>query len=442
MQIKKNSKESIDIQKIKNILRKNKLGRRVYALIGMISHQVKSSFYRRYFRKKQQICIEAIRKKSKIKISFLVSSISQWKLQSVYNAFLENKRYELSIYVVAESSNNPDAIQELNNTLKVFRDNKINAIDAFSDPVRAQQEFERLQKSDIVFFSRRSAWNGPLSLKRFTKSITCYVPYSIHLDLNNHLQYGTLFHQCLWKHYLPLQEFKRSAKLIYNADNCEVIPYPGLDPFVDILNILTDRWAANWKDCQALRIIWAPHHTIDEIADGPYFSTFLTYAESMYNLALHNKALQICFKPHPALKSKLYNHVEWGRERTDKYYSRWEDLTNGFLHESIYHDLFLTADAMILDSVSFISEFSSLKKPICFLTRLDKGDYSRYFNEFGNKVFSVISKAGSWAELMEFINRAESVINETSVNLKGINLSAEVAGKIISKRIGKALGDE
>ena len=244
-----------------------------------------------------------------------------------------------------------------------------------------------------------------------------------------------MFHQCLWRHFLPIKEFKEFAKAIYPADNCEIVSYPGLDPFVDKKNILTDIKAANWNKSRSMKVIWAPHHTIEKSVDGPFFSTFLIYAKIMYGLACQAENLQICFKPHPALKKKLYNHEEWGRERTDEYYSRWANAINGNINESIYHDFFLSADAMVLDSVSFISEFCSLKKPLCFLIRPDKMDYSNYFNEVGNKIFKEIPKAKSWEEIMAFLNNLANGSDKKMEFSIDFNLSSDESGKKIVKSI-------
>ena len=77
----------------------------------------------------------------------------------------------------------------------------------------------------------------------------------------------------------------------------------------------------------------------------------------------------IAFKPHPILKPKLYKHALWGKERTDAYYHCWETMENTQLEMSDYIDLFMTSDAMIFDSVSFMTEYLYTKKPALFLCR-------------------------------------------------------------------------
>ena len=372
-------------------------------------HNIKATFYGFYFERKYKRNIRRIKLKKTIKVAFIVSSISQWKSQSIYSEFEKHNRYDPVVYVVPENTNEPDASSELYNTLRIFIENNVNAIDAFSSKHVISIEYKNIKKSDIVFFSRRTKWNGPLSLKKLVNCLNCYVPYSIHIDLNNQLQYGTLFHQCLWSHFLPCQDFYDIANQIYPAKNCHVKGYPGLDPFTDHELILKDKKSPEWGQNKNLKIIWAPHHSIEDGSGWPFFSTFLLYAQNMLNLLNQsNSKYEICFKPHPALKSKLFAHPAWGENKTIDYYEKWKISPNGHLHESIYHDLFLTADVMILDSVSFITEFASLKKPLCFLTRQDKGDYSKFFNLVGRNTFHKIDKADSWKSILSFIGNKYS----------------------------------
>ena len=236
---------------------------------------------------------------------------------------------------------------------------------------------------------------------------------------------------------MPIKSFINLAKTIYPANNCKVVSYSGLDPYIDKKYLIIDKNIKTWKHHDKKKIIWAPHHSIEEGSNWPLFSTFLIYFEKMLNLLEdETNNLEICFKPHPSLK-KLYNHPNWGKYKTDKYYSYWLKNKNGILHESIYHDLFLTADAMILDSVSFMTEFSFIEKPICFLTRKDKGDYGKFLNVAGPIIFNSLNKASTWTEVEDFINQ---INNDEIKNIQkekrpfdeiGINKKDKSSEKII-----------
>ena len=72
------------------------------------------------------------------------------------------------------------------------------------------------------------------------------------------------------------------------------------------------------------KIIFAPHHTIEESKYS--LSSFLKFGEFIKSLAkAYQGKIQWSFKPHPILKSKLYLHPYWGKQKTDAYYNFWKD---------------------------------------------------------------------------------------------------------------------
>lgn len=79
--------------------------------------------------------------------------------------------------------------------------------------------------------------------------------------------------------------------------------------------------------------------------------------------------VQIVFKPHPMLYRTLCEHSEWGKERTDAYYSMWNNMSNTQLEEGDYTELFMQSDAMIHDCGSFILEYLAVDKPCMFLKK-------------------------------------------------------------------------
>jgi CDP-glycerol glycerophosphotransferase (TagB/SpsB family) len=151
------------------------------------------------------------------------------------------------------------------------------------------------------------------------------------------------------------------------------------------------------------RIIWAPHHTVDYLFN---FSNFLNYCEDMLQLAeKYQEEVQFAFKPHPVLKFKLINL--WGLEKTEEYYKRWENLSNGQIEQGDYIDLFKTSDAMIHDCGSFTAEYLYTQKPVLFQIRDEK--VKDEFNSFGQLCFEKHYHAYTIEETETFIR--EIVIN-------------------------------
>jgi hypothetical protein len=160
---------------------------------------------------------------------------------------------------------------------------------------------------------------------------------------------------------------------------------------------ICDPWKI--KDRTLRRIIWAPHHSVAGGTLG--YSNFLNQYNVFLELAQqYADRLQIAFKPHPLLRTSLYNLPEWGKKRTDEYYDRWRTLPNGLLAEGDYVDLFLTSDAMIHDCSSFTEEYLLTGNPVMFLAKEGVEDT---LNGFGRTAFALHYKGLTAQEIEHFI---------------------------------------
>ena len=160
---------------------------------------------------------------------------------------------------------------------------------------------------------------------------------------------------------------------------------------------------ASWKidDTALKRIIWAPHHTINA-EDFLGYSNFLEYADFMLEVAdWYKKQIQFSFKPHPSLKQKLYAREDWGVEKTDGYFKKWETLENTQVDTGPYIDLFNSSDALIHDSSSFTAEYLHTGKPVMFLK---KDSVDEKLNIFGKKVLEQHYIAHNKQQIIEFID--------------------------------------
>jgi len=187
--------------------------------------------------------------------------------------------------------------------------------------------------------------------------------------------------------------------------NALVTGYPGIDNLQYGIRLENNLWKDD--DITKKRIIWAPHHTID-FRERVGFSCFLRYYETMIDIAKEfEDRIQVSFKPHPLLKNKLYDHPQWGREVTDQYYRRWEELDNGQVNTDDYVDLFNSSDALIHDSGSFVAEYLSCGKPALFTISDDS--VTQRFNEFGKIALDRYYQAFNESDIESFV---ELVIGE------------------------------
>jgi CDP-glycerol glycerophosphotransferase (TagB/SpsB family) len=233
--------------------------------------------------------------------------------------------------------------------------------------------------------------------------LTCYVPYFFQVTKHLKENFDGFLQNNSWKvFYESDKHFNYAKKYSKNsANNVFVSGYPGLDRFLFNNKPENDPWKI--KDRDIKRIIWAPHHTIIGQDSGLALSNFLKYASFFQTLALSEDVnVQIAFKPHPLLKSKLYKDRNWGIDKTDNYFEFWKNCSSGLLVEGDYSDLFLTSDAMIHDSGSFTIEYLATQKPTLFL--LQSLNQLDSLNSFGKEAVYFHYNAKCKIEIEDFIN--------------------------------------
>ena len=252
-----------------------------------------------------------------------------------------------------------------------------------------KKEYFSLKKfqPDILFFNSTTVLkNIDVFFDSAKDAITCFVPYGYFLsNIQSFIFDYPILHQMTYLFWesviaLPLSEhYSRN-----NGENSFFLGYPKLDCFFD-----GHSQKPVWKDQSRLKkkVIWAPHHSIENCPDIYGYSSFNELADVMLELAeKYRDKIQFAFRPHPLLRPRLNADEHWGEQKTTEYYKKWEQLENGQLSDSDYTDLFLQSDAMIGDSISFMCEYSAINKPYLFTTRDDT--ISHKFNELGAAVFN------------------------------------------------------
>lgn len=183
--------------------------------------------------------------------------------------------------------------------------------------------------------------------------------------------------------------------------NGMLVGYPFIENF---LNLTTQKLSNAWKiqKYKKIKIIFAPHHTIEN--DGLMLSNFLSIAEYIKDLAERKKdKVQWSFKPHPILKSKLFNHPEWGKEKTREYYNFWNNNTYTQYDHGDYVDLFLESDAIVHDCGSFIAEYLFVQKPCAYLCLNGPGQI-KYINRFGKQALECYKIIETKYQIEEFVD--------------------------------------
>ena len=336
------------IKKVYYILPKS-----VRKIFGRLHIKERIFLLRKNHREKQ--IIESLRKKESIEVVFFAMSVSFWKYDSLFQVMLAHKRYKPCILLVPRPDDPIEIQQRHLQEMKCFFENK-------GYPILCN--IGKLQP-DIIFYAQpyTQSVSDELETYNFPKSLICYVPYAFFIS-NYKWAYDSAVHNMAWKLFYPTKlHLQNAQEIAFNkGKNVEITGYPLSDEFQSPPK--TDPWKI--KSASVKRIIWGVHHAIFE-NDLASCSTFLKYANFMLDLAAKSPDFQFAFKPHPHLREHLYKHQEWGKEKTDVYYRKWNSLANTFLFEGNYIDLFKTSDALIHDCGSFTVEYLYVNKPILYV---------------------------------------------------------------------------
>lgn len=350
--------------------------------------------------------IEKLKGKKRLRVAFLALHASVWKVDAVFTRMLDNPFFDPLIVVCPYVSFGEERMwADMQQSCEYFEGKGYPFICSYDV---AEQRWLSLAEIgvDIVFFT------NPHNLTRkeyyqdaYMGYLSCYVPY--HHEVcrygGDHAQYNQDFHNVLWKIFVPhrysLDTFK--AVSVAKGMNVIVTGYPAMEGLLErkVRGDNVDAWKTNDGRC---RVIWAPHHTIDN-AVLPY-SNFLKYAQAFRNVAAVMKDQVVwSFKPHPLLKPKLYKHASWGREKTDEYYAYWATQPHAQLDEGEYIDLFLSADAMIHDSGSFLAEFLYVQKPVLYL--FSENNQDDYYSDFGLAALEACDIGHCFDDVLAFLGR-------------------------------------
>lgn len=336
-------------------------------------------------------------RKERNKVLLLCPDIDVFVLEDLFWLFKSSSKFDPVIGI--------PLYDHLDDSVGVIKDKKRHAEEYFAENKISYYVFgeskekikEDLKKisPDIVIYNCTLALQSISDIFQETRrAVSINVPYGYYLTNLQHAQFDNILvnqmDYLFWESPITVQMSKAHAR--NKGINSYFAGYPKLD------GILFNKTYSNpWKKQSTVkkRIIWAPHHSIEDDAEHYGFSCFLILADFMLETARkYSEIIQVAFKPHPILKTKLYNHGEWGGEKTDKYYSMWEEMENGQLAEGDYKGLFLESDAMILDSISFMCEYTAIGRPALFTVR--DNTISHKFNEFGEKVFKqAVYKSGN-----------------------------------------------
>ncbi len=383
---KKNGKSSVRILLIEKML---KAPQKIFRKLKEIRKNKKIHLEERKFRKqKYDLCRNKIKAGQKLTVCLFVSRISCWTFGGLYALLKKSEYFEPIVVVKPFIFQGLEAAKAyMNETYDKLKTEGYNVIKTYDETTNTYMDLRKELNPDILFYTKywRPQFHENYYIDNFYDKITFYTSYCfdiayhpevMNFELNNKVD----------RYFMPSNIHKEMAKSVMKnkGKNVYVVGAPKIDVFFDSSYNSIDVWKTQEK--RKKRIIWAPHHSDNFPSNLYQFNAFYEIAEYMFEIAKkYENEIQIAFKPHPMLKPYLYK--KWGEETTDAYYGKWANLTNGQLETGEFIDLFLTSDAMIFDSISFIAEYTAVNKPALFTI----GNTSRVqLNDFGNINFEVL----------------------------------------------------
>lgn len=360
---------------------------------------------------KQKKALSKIKQQKRVKIAFFVIHSSVWKYELLYRLLERHATFEPIIVVCPYTARDQETMQkEMADSFEFFTQHGYQVTKTFDQKNGEWLNVRKVIQPDLVFFTNPyNLTKKEYYITSWLDKLTFYVPYGFMITNRPQMQYDQLLHNLVFKIFYE-SNFQKKQAIKFGRNkgrNGVATGYPGLDEFLFPKRV--EDTASVWKiaDPHVKKIIWAPHHSIEPEETAFNYSNFLTYAIFMQELlGQYRNRIQVAFKPHPILKSKLYKHADWGKVRTDEYYSSWKNVANGQLEEGTYVDLFLTSDAMIHDSGSFLVEYISTNKPSLYMVRNEEN--LNGFTALGNEVLSSHYQSFDKERLVSFI---ENVIN-------------------------------
>ena len=352
--------------------------------------------------------VARLRKKKKISIAFQISCLSEWIGDELVYKFLRDERFDVKVIIVWQI--NTDFQEEMSQLQEHF--SKTDIPYCFADGTVHPGDF------DIVFYtspylSSLQNW-GEREIPLTT--LVCYIPYGFMVAGIQNMQFNLLMHNIVWKHYIHTDIYRILADKYCDIGQYGMVlaGYSKLDD----LYVHDIGKQANWKiygtDKQVKKIIYAPHHSINEI---PYHSTFfMNYKYLLEYAKKHKETTSWVFKPHPLLRvSVVRNGIFKSTDEFDAYCKEWDNLPNGRYVTGEYMSWFASSDCMIFDSLSFMAEYLYVDKPSLFLTR-----EAVHLNEFGMEILQLLYqvRGDDYSGIKKFIEYTSRYDAKKSVRRK------------------------
>lgn len=361
----KTDKQDSPTQRIKNFII-HCLGKRMsYKLMRYRRYLVDKKYFipkAIKYNKREFEIIQQIHKKDKITIIFFVYTLGMWKYDGLLKLLSNDIRFRPIIIPEIKPSKKKEV--NLQNYLQIVdycKDNGYRYIDGYDFNTDTYLDISGINPDIVVYTQPYNYTYDKWKIENFyDNSLFIYTPYGV-TGIKDKILHDTFLLNIAWKVFcvnsLEAEQLLKEKTL--KKRNLKITG-------ASLSDVLQNKdFKSPWKNKNKIKIIWAPHHSIDNF-NGFNNSTFISMCSIMLNIAdVYKDYIEIAFKPHPVLYDRLLE--VWGEGKTNDYYNHWKNGDNTFIETGAYDDLFATSDAMIHDCGSFVCEYLLFNKPVLYM---------------------------------------------------------------------------
>ncbi len=361
---------------------------------------------------KEQDLKTKIQKGKKLRVIFLLDSISKFSFNSVYLAMKNSSIFEPIIVLCS--------IYE-----KQFYDNHIWN--------KFQKEFEILKNSDYEAYSLYDENRNYIPLDDFKPDIlfitapyfeyynsamhfsniylnvkypVCYINYGWIISNNYDYYYNNRRINSCWKNFV----FSRTDYTEYTqySQDCGINAVLSGYPKLDVYEKPIEECKIPQKiDNGNPIVIYAPHWSVVSANLPSDLGTFDLYYKYFLNLLDRYPNINFVFKPHPSLPTVLNANGIMSHKEFENYINKWESHPNGYYEMGgEYIDLFRKSSLLIQDSESFIAEYLPSGNPCMYLVKpsREQETYMDGFSLSARKILNTYYLCYNQEEIEKYFN--------------------------------------
>ena len=213
----------------------------------------------------QNVLVDSLRqRKGKVRLGVQVASLSSWVGDAVVEKFLLDDRFDAEVVITWQT--NTDQKKEISQLVDHFSKKTING---YHIPFVIADGNHHPSDYDILFFTSPYAfafanfWDREITLD----TLICYVPYGFASCNIQATTLNLLVPIACWKFFVLTQHRKLVAQKYRSIGSFGMVysGYPKLDPLLDPNCGKNCQWKIVGNPKKVRKIIYAPHHSINEM---------------------------------------------------------------------------------------------------------------------------------------------------------------------------------